>query len=64
VVRVLSGAFYLLGVVPTEISAAFRAYQSGDSLRFNRWKSIDNNIFNPIGMVTRTAAVFVPIARP
>ncbi len=63
-VRVLERAFYGLRGVATEASAAFRAYDGRESFRFNRWKSINNDIFDPISMVTRTAAILVPIARP
>ena len=62
VIGVLTRAFYLFGCVATEVAAAFRAHDGGESLRFNRRESVNNNIFYPIGMVTRTAAVSVPTA--
>ncbi len=62
VVGVLSRAFYLFGCVATEAAAAFRAYDGRESLRFSRRESVNNDIFYPIGMVTRTAAVSVPTA--
>jgi len=62
VVRVLSRAFHRFRGVTTKAAAAFWADDGRESLRFNRWESINNNIFDPVGMVTRTAAVFVPTA--
>ncbi len=64
VIRVLARAFYGYRGVTTEVSAAFRAEKGGDSFRFHRRERIDHDIFNPVGVVTRTAAVAVPIARP
>ena len=64
VIRVLARAFYGYRGVTTEAFAAFRAKKSGDSLRFHGWESIDYDIFDPVGVITRTAAVAVPIARP
>ena len=63
VIRVLARAFYGYRGVTTEISAAFRAKKGGDSLRFHRRERIDHDLFDPVGVVTRTAAVAVPIAR-
>ena len=63
VVWVLARAFYGYRSVTTEISAAFRAEKGGDSVRFHGWESIDYDLFDPVGVVTRTAAVAVPIAR-
>ena len=59
---VLERAFDWFGAVTTEVSAALWAYECGDSLRFNRRESVNDDIFDPVGMVTRTAAVAVPIA--
>jgi len=64
VVWVLARAFYGFRGVTTEVSAAFRAEKGGDSLRFHRRESIDHDIFDPVGVVTRTATVAVPLARP
>jgi len=61
-IGMLSGVFDWFRAVTTEVSAAFRAYECGDSLRFNRRESVNDDIFDPVGMVTRTAAVTVPIA--
>ena len=63
-IRVLQGPFYGFGGVAAEASAAFRADDGGESSRLIRWKSVNDDIFNPVGVITRTAAVFVPIARP
>ena len=63
VIRVLKRAFYLFRGVTTEATTAFRADDVGESFRLNRWESINNDIFDPVGMVTRTAAILVPIAR-
>ena len=63
VVWVLARAFYGYRGVTTEVSAAFGAEKGGDSFRFHRREGIDHDIFNPVGVVTRTAAVAVPIAR-
>ena len=60
---VLKRVFYLLRGVTTEAAAAFRAYDGRESLGFNRWEGVNNDIFDPVGMVTRTAAILVPIAR-
>ena len=64
VVWVLARAFYGFRGVTTEVSAAFRAEKGGDSFRFHGRERIDHDIFDPVGVVTRTAAVAVPIARP
>ncbi len=61
-VRVLMRGFYGFRGVTTEVSAAFRAEEGGDSLRFHRRESVNNNIFDPVGVVTRMAAILVPIA--
>ncbi len=63
-IRVLERAFYGLRGVTTEASAAFGAYDGRESFRFNRWECVNNDIFDPVNMVTRTAAILVPIARP
>ncbi len=62
-VRVLKRAFYWFRGVTTEAFAAFRADDGRESFRFNRWESVNNDIFDPVGMATRTAAILVPIAR-
>ncbi len=62
-IRVLKGAFYWFRGIATEAAAAFRADNGRESFRFNRWESINNDIFDPVSMVTRTAAIPVPIAR-
>ena len=62
VIGVLSGVFYRFGGVTAEVAAAFRANKSGESLRFRIRKRIHHDLFDPVGMVTRTAAVFVPTA--
>ena len=59
---VLERAFYLFRSVTAEAAAAFGAYDGRDSFRLNRRESINNDIFDPVCMVTRTAAVFVPAA--
>jgi len=59
---VLSGVFCRLRGVATEVAAAFRAYDGRESLRLNRRESVNNDIFDPVCMVTRTAAIFVPFA--
>jgi len=64
VIRVLARAFYGYRGVTPEVSAAFRAEKGGNPLRFHGWERIDHDIFDPVGVVTRTAAVAVPIARP
>ncbi len=62
-IRVLERAFYLFRSDTAEAAAAFRADDGRESFRLNRWESVNNDIFDPVGMVTRTAAIFVPIAR-
>ena len=51
------------GIVPEELAAAFRADQRRASSRFRRWEPIDNDVFDPVAMVTGTAAVVVPVGR-
>ena len=63
-IRVLKRAFYWFSGVATEASAAFRADDGRESFRFNWWESVNNDIFDPVTMVTRMAAILVPIARP
>ena len=62
VVRVLARAFHRFRGVTKEASAAFRTDYGRESPRLSRREGINNNIFNPIAVVTRTAAVFVPAA--
>ena len=62
VIGVLTGAFYRLGGVAAEVTAAFGADDGRESLRFRIRKRIYHNLFDPVGVVTRTAAVFVPFA--
>lgn len=64
VIWVLARSFYGYRGVTTEVSAAFGAVKGGDSFRFHGWERIDHDIFDPVGVVTRTATVAVPIARP
>ncbi len=59
---VLSGVFCRFRGVTTEAAAAFRAYDGRESFRLNWRESVNNDIFNPVCMVTRMAAVFVPFA--
>ena len=63
-VRVLKRAFYWFRGVTTEVSAALGADDGRESFRFNRWESVNNDIFDPVSILTRTAAILVPIARP
>lgn len=58
----LKRAFYRFRGITAEVAAAFWAYECGDSLRFNRREGVNDDIFNPVGMVTGTAAIVVPIA--
>ena len=62
VIRVLERAFYGFRGVTPEASAAFRADDGRESFRFNWRECIHNDIFDPVGMVTRTGAILVPIA--
>lgn len=62
VIRVLARAFYWFRGVATEAAATFRADDGRESFRFNGREGINNDIFDPVDMVTRTAAVFVPTA--
>ena len=64
VIRVLARAFYGYRGVTTEVSATLGAEKGRDSLRFHGWERIDYDLFDPVGVITRTAAVAVPIARP
>ena len=62
VIRVLTRAFQRFRGVATEASAAFRAGEGRESFWFHWRESVNNDIFDPIRMVTRTAAIPVPIA--
>ncbi len=62
VIGVLTRAFHGFRCVTTEVAATFRAYDGGESFRLNWRESINNDIFDPVSMATRTAAVFVPFA--
>ena len=63
VIRVLERMFYRFrGVIP-ELSAAFRADDGSPSPRFHRRERVNNDIFDPVRMATRTAAIPVPVAR-
>ena len=63
VIGVLGRAFYRYRSVITKAAATLRADDGRDSLRLHRWESIDNDIFDPIGILTRTATILVPLAR-
>ena len=62
VVGVLTRVFCWFRSITTEVSAAFRADDGRESLRFHGRKRVDHDIFDPVDMATRTAAVFVPFA--
>lgn len=62
VIRVASGVFCRFGCVATEVSSALRADDGGECFWLYIWKRVNNDIFDPVSMVTRTAAVFVPLA--
>ena len=61
-IGVLARYFYWLRGVATEAATAFRADDGRESLRLDRRESIHHDIFDPVGMATGTAAVFVPAA--
>ena len=60
---VLKRAFDRFRCIAAEVAAAFGANDGRESFRFNRREGINNDIFDPVSMVTRTAAIPVPIAR-
>ena len=62
-IRVLKRVFYGFRSITTEAAAAFRADDGRESFRFNRRESVNHDVFDPVSMVTRTAAILVPIAR-
>ena len=62
-VGVLTRAFHRFRGVATKAAAAFRADDGRESFRFNRRESVNHDFFDPVSMVTRTAAILVPIAR-
>lgn len=62
VIGVLSGAFDRFCGVTAEVTAAFWADDGRETLGFHIWKRVHHNIFDPVGMATRTAVVFVPFA--
>jgi len=63
VIGVLERTFHRFRWVITEVTAAFGADDGSQSPRFGWWERINNDIFDPISMVTGTAAILVPIAR-
>ena len=63
VVRVLERMFQWFRWVVTEVAAAFRANDGSQPPRFIRRKCVNNDIFDPVGIATRTAAILVPFAR-
>lgn len=63
VVGVLERAFNRFRGITTEATATFRADDGRESFWFNWWESVNNDIFDPVRMVTRTAAILVPVAR-
>jgi len=63
-IRVLERPFHRFGSITAEAAAAFRADDGRESFRFHGRKSVNHDIFDPVRMVTRTAAILVPIARP
>ena len=62
VIGVLSGVFYRFRGVAAEAAATFRADDGRESLGFRIRKSIYHDIFDPVRVATRTAAIFVPTA--
>ena len=63
VIGMLSRVFDWFRGITAEAAAAFRADDSRESLRFHIWKRVHHDVFNPVGMATRTATIFVPVAR-
>ena len=63
VVGVLERTFYRCRGVATKASAALWADDGRESFRLNRRKGGNNDIFDPVRMVTRTAVILVPVAR-
>lgn len=61
-VRVLARVFHRFRGVTEKALAAFGTDYFGESPRLGRREGINDNIFDPVGMVTRTAAIFVPAA--
>ena len=59
----LERAFYGFGSITTKAAAAFRADDGRESFGFNWRERVNHDVFDPICMVTGTAAILVPIAR-
>jgi hypothetical protein len=57
VIGVLERAYYRFSGVATEAFSAIWADDGRESFRFNRRKGSNDNVFDPIGIATRTAAV-------
>ena len=57
------GAYFGLGGVAEEDSTALGAHQGRVSPRFGWGESVQDDIFDPIGMVTRMAAILGPFSR-
>jgi len=62
VIGMLTRVFHRFRGVTSEVTTAFRADDSRESLGFRIRKRIYHDVFDPVDMATRTAAVFVPFA--
>ena len=51
------------GGIPEELATAFGTDQRRASSRFGRWEAVDDDVLNPVAMVTGTAVVVVPVRR-
>jgi hypothetical protein len=59
---VLLGEFRRGVAVPAHVAVAFVAAEDGAVARGGRGKGVENNVLDPLGMVTGKAAVEVPFA--
>ena len=60
---VIKGVSCWCGAVPAHVFFAFTANQDRAVPWCRRRKRVENDVFDPLGIVTRTATVEIPLAR-
>ena len=51
------------GGIPEELATAFGTDQRRASARFGRWEAVDDDVFDPVAVITGMATVVVPVRR-